>query len=332
MALNLAARLAEIDRRYAWHARQRQNRKAPLTITTLRISELERIYRHRFGGRFPNNKDGLNALTVMAEHFIQRSAPEMVVGWIQARAPWVDGITAAAITGDAMERTSRQTAAQLGWRIKLTSDERAMLRIRTIRAAGQTDEDIAADRKERDRERKAAERRAAGCKTRADYEAESLSQTRPWERFGISRRTWERRGKPMPQGSVASPTPIKREKIFTRERPATDAKEVAPTALYRAQARSDEKRDFRGFEPIGQKSTEPYDGKQSIKAQILEFPVKEHFKIATTINRRGRTVFKLCHVGPWGDLVVAECRSQAEAERALTLWLEMYPDHAVVRA
>lgn len=69
-----------------------------------------------------------------------------------------------------------------------------------------------------------------------------------------------------------------------------------------------------------------------MSAQILEFPVKEHFKIATTINRRGRTVFKLCHVGPWGDLVVAECRSQAEAERALTLWLEMYPDHAVVRA
>ena len=69
-----------------------------------------------------------------------------------------------------------------------------------------------------------------------------------------------------------------------------------------------------------------------MSAQILEFPVKEHFKIATTINRRGRTVFKLCHVGPWGDLVVAECRSEAEAGLALELWKEMYPDFAVVRA
>lgn len=245
--MNTAARLAEIDRRYAWHARQRQNRKAPLTITTLRISELERIYRHRFGGRFPNNKDGLNALTVMAEHFIQRSAPEMVVGWIQARAPWVDDVTAAAIAGDAMERTSRQTAGQLGWRIKLTIEERRKLRIRTIRAAGQTDADIVADRKARDRERKAIERRAAGCKPRAQYEAESLSQTRPWERFGISRRTWERRGKPMPEtpaslaepAHVASPAPIKREKILIADWPATDAKVIAPTALYRAQARSE---------------------------------------------------------------------------------------------
>lgn len=35
--------------------------------------------------------------------------------------------------------------------------------------------------------------------TRADYLAENtISRDKPWEYFGISRRTWYNRGKPMP--------------------------------------------------------------------------------------------------------------------------------------
>lgn len=33
---------------------------------------------------------------------------------------------------------------------------------------------------------------------RAEYEAQSAQRTRPWERLGISRATWYRRGKPLP--------------------------------------------------------------------------------------------------------------------------------------
>jgi len=46
-------------------------------------------------------------------------------------------------------------------------------------------------RRERDRLRKAAARKAAGATPRA----ESLSQTKPWAAMGISRSTWERRRK-----------------------------------------------------------------------------------------------------------------------------------------
>jgi hypothetical protein len=48
-------------------------------------------------------------------------------------------------------------------------------------------------KRERDRERKRALRRAAGVIPRQAYLADSLSQTKPWVREGISRRTWERR-------------------------------------------------------------------------------------------------------------------------------------------
>lgn len=39
----------------------------------------------------------------------------------------------------------------------------------------------------------------AWSQSRADYLAEnSISRDKPWEHFGISRRTWYNRGKPMP--------------------------------------------------------------------------------------------------------------------------------------
>lgn len=44
----------------------------------------------------------------------------------------------------------------------------------------------------RDRERQEANRRAAGMQLRVDFEENSLAQTKPWEREGISRSTWFR--------------------------------------------------------------------------------------------------------------------------------------------
>ena len=252
MPTNLAARLAEIDRRYAWHARQQREHKAPLTITTLRTSELERFYRDSFGGRFPASSEGIKALTILAAHHLRRNTPEMVAGWLGSIAPWLRQYAgyASDVLTKARALPQRYTAAALGELIGLTIETRRRLRIRTIRAVGQTDASMVQDRRGRDRERKAMERRAAGCRTREEWLANCLTQTRPWERFGISRRTWERRGKPMPQSPVASPSAINKDKIFTLERPATDTKGIAPSALYRAQARS-ETREFTGIGSIG---------------------------------------------------------------------------------
>jgi len=50
--------------------------------------------------------------------------------------------------------------------------------------------------KRRDRERHAAARRAAGAVTREEYEQNSLTRHKPWEKLGVSRATWYRMGKP----------------------------------------------------------------------------------------------------------------------------------------
>jgi hypothetical protein len=168
---------------------------------------------------------------VMAEHHVQRNRHEVVVDWIKARAPWTSESYAEDIARKAAERTSRLTAGSLGWRVRLSLSERRELRIRTIRAVGQTDASVAADRKQRDREEKERQRRRAGVKPRTQWEAESKAQTKPWEAMGMSRATWYRKGQPQPRPIETGPSAIKREKIFTAEQPVSMAKEVAPSAL-----------------------------------------------------------------------------------------------------
>lgn len=50
--------------------------------------------------------------------------------------------------------------------------------------------------KRRDRERHEAARRTAGSVTRDEYEQNSLTRQKPWEKLGMSRRTWYRKGCP----------------------------------------------------------------------------------------------------------------------------------------
>ena len=63
-----------------------------------------------------------------------------------------------------------------------------------------------AQRQERRRiaakERSERNRRAAGAVPRATYEANGLTQMRPWAAFGVSRSTWYRHGRPMASGHV----------------------------------------------------------------------------------------------------------------------------------
>jgi hypothetical protein len=79
-------------------------------------------------------------------------------------------------------------AQEVGNILSLTAKERTMWKITTIRACDQTAKQAAVTRKAKKRDREQARRKAAGATPRRL----SLSQTKPWEDEGISRRTWER--------------------------------------------------------------------------------------------------------------------------------------------
>jgi hypothetical protein len=59
-------------------------------------------------------------------------------------------------------------------------------------------------RRRNNRLAKEAKRRAKGMRPRAEYEANSLSATKPWETMNMSRRTWERHRNKARDPSVAS--------------------------------------------------------------------------------------------------------------------------------
>lgn len=86
----------------------------------------------------------------------------------------------------------------------ITDDEQRKLRTLISR-------DMAKERRrDRDRTRDEARRRASGAVDRAAYEANALSRQKPWEALGMSRRSWYRAGKPTPADGT-SPSVLQAE-------------------------------------------------------------------------------------------------------------------------
>jgi hypothetical protein len=91
------------------------------------------------------------------------------------------------ILGILRDRIQISKARDCGVALELTASERQTLNIRTIAAIDTNKASREAERKERDRQRKQEQRRKAGVKPRAVYEAGSV--TRMISAAGISRAT-----------------------------------------------------------------------------------------------------------------------------------------------
>ena len=98
---------------------------------------------------------------------------------------------ASAITEEASITPKYRTADRLAKYLGVTWAVRQHLGLTTI---GSIDVGKKArkERKRADRIRSERRRRDSGAAPRAEYEANSLSATKPWEKLGMSRRTWER--------------------------------------------------------------------------------------------------------------------------------------------
>jgi hypothetical protein len=86
-------------------------------------------------------------------------------------------------------------AKTAGKMLEITADERWRCGITTMDPIDETRAERKSLQRQSNRERKERERRAKGVVARQEYEAASLSRTKPWLALGISRRTWERRRK-----------------------------------------------------------------------------------------------------------------------------------------
>jgi hypothetical protein len=190
----VARKRADIKRRYKARA---DKGATVVTITTLRIAELRRLLQSRYGHILSDDDAGRDDALIMAHHLAHGPDAGHRIGlWLGLWAPWMTSSEAGKLITKVIAKPLRWRAHKLGIRLRLTEAERTRLGITTIGSIEVTKAERLARRRLRDRLCKEARRRRAGAKVRADYEGNSITRTKPWERLGMSRASWYRAGKP----------------------------------------------------------------------------------------------------------------------------------------
>jgi hypothetical protein len=129
----------EVDVRYAWLARHNRKypRGSPQLICRKRLRELEAIFAARYGAFLPYDDAGKDDLYIAARHIAHLGAGAYahIIAWAREWMPDMPTAEAEALAKRALADTRRPwKAGTLGWRLRLTREERAALNITTIRA------------------------------------------------------------------------------------------------------------------------------------------------------------------------------------------------------
>ncbi|WLA85597.1 hypothetical protein [Bradyrhizobium elkanii] len=158
-------RRAEIAHRYAWQAQQRRNREndkpdRSRLITLIRLRELERLFKSRYGRLLPDDDAGMDDLTIVAHHivFLGGEFVEHIVAWARAWAPWLPERDAKRLAERIAAEPRKWSADALAWRLRLTMAERTALKITTFGAFDTSKAEREAIQKERKCERQRARR------------------------------------------------------------------------------------------------------------------------------------------------------------------------------
>jgi hypothetical protein len=193
MTITREGRHAEIALRYKPQQRERPS------MAALRVADLRRLFVARYGHFLPDDDAGREDARIMA-HCLARHPVDprrRIAAWLELWAPWMISAEAGTLITTVMAKPLRWRADKLlAARLNLTEAERQRLGITTIGAIDLPKAERTKRRKHEARLRDQRRRRARGGKTRHEYEAKSLSRTKPWAALGISRRTWYRLGKP----------------------------------------------------------------------------------------------------------------------------------------
>lgn len=188
--------------------REWQKYDRPLTLSGLRLFEIERIIKARHGGiqiPDPTGTDDLQTCLAYLAAGITSVEPGFLA-WVQMVAPWALGdsykqdlqIIIDAAEQRKADKTGDFDADAVAKILNVTFIERTRLELRTIGCNDLTKEQRIAIAKEKkrgaDRKRQAAKRRRnPSYKPRAEIHAGSLETIKPWVEAGISRATYFRR-------------------------------------------------------------------------------------------------------------------------------------------
>src|SRR5262245_5719940 len=167
-------------------------------IRRLRLGELKRVLLRRYGHELPDDDAGRADLELLLDVVsFARERRRRMKNIIETWAPWMDTAEAYELVENVLRKRAYERKIkkdELGAALNLTFLERQALVIRTIAPADLTPEEFEEKRKDRrrakQREQKMRARRKTGVKSRVAYRATSLVHQKPWQRDGISERTW----------------------------------------------------------------------------------------------------------------------------------------------
>jgi hypothetical protein len=185
-------------KRAAIAARYKAKERQPFSMTAVRIAELNRLLRERYGHVLPDDDAGRDDALVVCCHLARCREPDRRMRrWLELWAPWMPPDEQATLITNVSANPLRWRADPLGKRMGLTAAERSRLRITTIGSTDMGKADRKArrrqQRRDRDRRYREQQRRAKGAKPRKDYVDNALTRQKPWLVMGISRRSWYRR-------------------------------------------------------------------------------------------------------------------------------------------
>jgi hypothetical protein len=171
-----------------------RRRASPQQIVALRLHDFARLFRSRYGLTLPDDDAGRDDIEPVIHHIAALKQPARKAAlWLELWAPWLTLREQRQFISNGIAGARAWKADQLAWRYRVTKEERTMLGLTTIGAIDHAKAARTKRRRQRDRQRKEAARRAAGAMPRKEYETTSLSRTKPWTEQGISRATWYRR-------------------------------------------------------------------------------------------------------------------------------------------
>jgi hypothetical protein len=196
MSAKIIALHREIKLRREREKRLRGPQRRP-SIAALRVAELSRLFRHRYGLTLPLDDAGFEDAQIMAHHLVGLIGDprKRITNWLKLMMPSLSFRRAAAIIETAIHRPRRWRAETLGKLLGLTDAERSSLRITTIGAMDTTKVERLQRSKQLRRDRERKRRAKQSTRSREEYLSTSVARTKPWQAEGISRRTWYRRRK-----------------------------------------------------------------------------------------------------------------------------------------
>jgi hypothetical protein len=169
----------------------------PETLRRLQFGDLKTLLRARYGYELPADDAGMESLLdlLMLISADPHHAKDKMLNAVEIWAPWCESKEAYDVIG-CIERMPlrhrRLSNRTLGQRQNVTNAERERLKIWRFAPVDMTAEQMAEHRKAKHRGRQRQQRLKAGSKSRAEYQANSISRKKPWQRRKISRATYYR--------------------------------------------------------------------------------------------------------------------------------------------